>query len=98
MAKQPLLSDIDIQRRLGALPGWTRRGDAITKVFTFRGFPEAVAFVDLLVDPAEQMNHHPDIDVRYNKVIITLSTHDSGGLTLNDLSLAEKIDAVGGGA
>ncbi|HVH39121.1 MAG TPA: 4a-hydroxytetrahydrobiopterin dehydratase [Gemmatimonadaceae bacterium] len=98
MAKQPLLSDIDIQRRLGALPGWTRRGDAITKVFTFRGFPEAVAFVDTLVAPAEQMNHHPDIDVRYNKVIITLSTHDSGGLTLNDLSLAEKIDAVGGGA
>ena len=98
MAKQPLLSDIDIQRRLGALPGWTRRGDAITKVFTFRGFPEAVAFVDTLVAPAEQMNHHPDIDVRYNKVIITLSTHDSGGLTLNDLSLAEKIDSVGGGA
>jgi len=98
MAKQPLLSDIDIQRRLGALPGWTRRGDAITKVFTFRGFPEAVAFVDTLVAPAEQMNHHPDIDVRYNKVIITLSTHDSGGLTLNDLSLAEKIDAAGGGA
>jgi len=97
MAKQPLLSDIDIQRRLGALPGWTRRGDAITKVFTFRGFPEAVAFVDMLVDPAEQMNHHPDIDVRYNKVIITLSTHDSGGLTVNDLSLAEKIEAEGAG-
>ena len=97
MAKQPLLSDIDIQRRLGALPGWTRRGDAITKVFTFRGFPEAVAFVDTLVAPAEQMNHHPDIDVRYNKVIITLSTHDSGGLTVNDLSLAEKIETEGAG-
>lgn len=94
MGKQPLLSDIDIQRQLGTLRGWSRRGDAIGKTFTFRGFPEAVAFVERLVAPAELMNHHPDVDVRYNKVIISLSTHDSGGLTANDLNLAAEIDAL----
>ncbi len=95
MGKLPLLSDIEIQRRLGALKGWTRRGGAITRTFHFRGFPEATAFVSRLVAPAEAMNHHPDVDVRYNKVTITLSTHDSGGVTENDLALAEKLDALG---
>lgn len=96
MAKLPLLSDIEIQRRLGTLKGWSRRGDVITKTFTFRGFPESAAFVTRLVEPAESMNHHPDVDVRYNKVTITLSTHDSGGITVNDLGLAERIDAIQG--
>lgn len=91
MGKLPLLSDIEIQRRLGALPGWQRQGSTIRRVFLFRGFPEAVAFVQQLVAPAEAMNHHPDVDVRYNRVIVTLSTHDSGGITENDLSLAERI-------
>lgn len=95
MGKLPLLSDIEIQRRLGALKGWTRRGAAITRTFQFKGFPEATAFVSRIVAPAEAMNHHPDVDVRYNKVTITLSTHDSGGVTENDLALAEKIDGLG---
>lgn len=95
MGKMPLLSDIEIQRRLGALKGWTRRGSAITRTFQFKGFPEATAFVSRLVGPAEAMNHHPDVDVRYNKVTVTLSTHDSGGVTENDLALAERIDALG---
>lgn len=95
MGKMPLLSDIEIQRRLGALKGWTRRGNAITRTFQFKGFPEATAFVSRLVGPAEAMNHHPDVDVRYNKVMVTLSTHDSGGVTENDLMLAEGIDALG---
>ena len=94
MGKQPRLSDIDIQRRLGALPGWTRRGDAITKTFKFRGFPQAVEFVERIVAPAELMNHHPDVDVRYDKVSITLSTHDAGGLTANDFDLAAEIDQL----
>ncbi len=91
MSRLPLLSDIEIQRRLGALPGWQRQGSVIRRTFTFAGFPEAVAFVRTLVEPAEALQHHPDVDVRYNRVIVTLSTHDSGGITENDLVLAERI-------
>jgi 4a-hydroxytetrahydrobiopterin dehydratase len=94
VGKLPVLSDIEIQRRLGALKGWSRRGDSITKTFTFPGFPQSAAFVGRLVEPAESMNHHPDVDVRYDKVSIVLSTHDSGGITANDLALAERIDAL----
>ena len=91
MGKLPLLSDIEIHRRLSGLTGWQRHGDAISRTYTFTGFPQAVAFVQGLVQPAEAMNHHPDIDVRYNRVTVTLSTHDSGGITENDLALAERI-------
>lgn len=94
MGKLPLLSDIEIQRRLGSLKGWSRRGGTITKTFQFKGFPEAISFVGQIVAPAETMNHHPDIDIRYNKVLIALSTHDSGGITANDLALAEEIDGL----
>ena len=73
-----------------------RQGDAITRTFLFDGFPEATAFVQRLVEPAEAMNHHPDVDVRYNQVIITLSTHDSGGLTEHDFTLAARIDGLVG--
>jgi 4a-hydroxytetrahydrobiopterin dehydratase len=93
--KQPLLSDIDIQRRLGALRGWSRRGDTITKTFTFAGFPAAVEFVKRVVAPAEAMNHHPDIDIRYDKVTVTLTTHDSGGITENDMELARRVEENG---
>ena len=93
MGKLPVLSDIEIKRRLGGLPGWSRKGDAITKTFSFAGYPEAVAFVQRTVRPAEEMNHHPDIDVRYNRVMVTLSTHDSGGVTENDLLLAEALES-----
>lgn len=95
MPKQPLLSDIDIQRRLGALRGWSRRGDTITKTFTFAGFPAAVEFVKRVVQPAEAMNHHPDLDIRYDKVTVTLTTHDSGGITENDLELARRVEENG---
>lgn len=91
MGRLPVLSDIEIQRRLGALPGWSRQGDALRRTFTFAGFPEALAFAQTLIAPAEAMNHHPDVDIRYNRVIVTLSTHDSGGITENDLVLAERI-------
>ena len=91
MGKLRLLADVEITRRLAALSGWTRAGGTITRTFEFKGFPEAVAFVGRLVAPAEAMDHHPNVDVRYNKVIVTLSTHDSGGITENDLLLAERI-------
>ena len=91
MAPLPVLSDIEIQRRLSTLTGWQRHGTALKRTFTFAGFPEAVAFVHTLIAPAEAMEHHPDVDVRYNKVIVTLSTHDSGGITENDFVLAGRI-------
>jgi 4a-hydroxytetrahydrobiopterin dehydratase len=91
-----LLSDIEIQRELGALPGWSRRGSEIAKTFTFDGFPAAIAFVELLVPIAEGMNHHPDLDIRYNRVTVRLSSHDSGGVTSRDIRFAGKLQELGG--
>jgi 4a-hydroxytetrahydrobiopterin dehydratase len=88
----PLLSDIAIQRELGSLPGWARRGDVLTKTFKWRTFPDSVAFVNRIADAAEAMNHHPDIDIRYNRVTCTLSTHDAGGITQKDVELAGAIE------
>lgn len=96
MPKLPVLADHEIDRRLAVLFEWMRQGDAITRTFRFAGFPEATAFVQQLVEPAEGINHHPDVDVRYDRVIITLSTHESGGLTENDFALAEQIDRLVG--
>lgn len=88
-----LLSDIAIQRELGGLTGWSRRGDALTRTYQFRNFAEAMEFVNRVASIAEGANHHPDIDIRYSKVTLTLSTHDAGGITGNDLGLAKAIDA-----
>ncbi len=88
-----LLSDIAIQRELGGLSGWARRGDVLTRQYSFRNFVEAMAFVNHVADAAESMKHHPDIDIRYSKVTLTLSTHDAGGITQKDLNLARAIDA-----
>ena len=86
------LSDIEIQRTLGAHAGWIRRGNAITKTFEFATFPAAIAFVNRIADVAETMNHHPDIDIRYTKVTCSLSTHSAGGITAKDFKLAVSID------
>ena len=94
MPRPQVLSDIEIQRQLGALRGWSRKGDTITKTYMFAGFPAAVAFVQRLVEPAEGMNHHPDVDLRYNRVIVSLSTHDAGGITANDFTLAAAIEGL----
>ncbi|MEX2181560.1 MAG: 4a-hydroxytetrahydrobiopterin dehydratase [Gemmatimonadaceae bacterium] len=94
MARPSRLSDAEVTRRLAALPGWTRRGDAITRTFTFAGFPDAVTFVTRLVAPAEALEHHPDVDLRYSKVIVSLSTHSARGLTELDFELAATIDAL----
>ena len=88
-----LLSDIAIQRELGGLTGWSRRGDALTRTYQFRNFADAMEFVNRVASIAEGANHHPDIDIRYSKVTLTLSTHDAGGITANDLNLAKAIDA-----
>jgi len=86
------LSDIAIQRELGNLPGWSRRGDVITKTFQFRNFLNGINFVSVVAKAAEAADHHPDIDIRYTKIICTLSTHSAGGITQKDLDMARKID------
>jgi 4a-hydroxytetrahydrobiopterin dehydratase len=90
------LSDIAIQRELGNLAGWSRRSDALTRTYQFRNFTQAMEFVNRVADLAESANHHPDIDIRYSKVTLTLSTHDVGGITSNDVALARSIDQTGG--
>lgn len=90
------LSDAEIGARLQTLVGWTRQGDTIGKTFTLSGFPAAIAFVTRIGFLAEAANHHPDIDIRWNKVRLVLSTHDAGGLTAKDFELAAAVDEAGG--
>jgi len=90
------LSDLEIRRALGGLPGWSRKGDALTKTYSFARFADGIRFVNQVAELADMMNHHPDIDVRYTKVTFTLSTHDAGGITQRDLDLAKGIEHAAG--
>ncbi len=72
--------------------GWKRRSNQLTKEFEFPKFRDSIVFVNRVATLADDHDHHPDIDIRYNVVTITLSTHDSGGITEKDLELAEQID------
>lgn len=90
------LSDVEIQRALGKLPGWARRGDAISRTYQFKTFLDGIAFVRRVAEAAERADHHPDIDIRYTKVTIALSTHTANGVTQMDLDLAGKIEAMAG--
>lgn len=89
-----VLSDIAIQRALGTLDGWSRRADALVKTYTFRTFPEAIGFVNRVAGAAEAAGHHPDLDIRYNKITAALSTHSAGGITQNDFDLAAAMDEL----
>lgn len=89
-----LLSDAEVQERLKGLDGWVRSGDAIRKDFERGDFVGSVRFVGSLVEPAEAMNHHPDVAISWDIVTVTVSTHSEGGLTAGDFELAEKIDAL----
>jgi 4a-hydroxytetrahydrobiopterin dehydratase len=79
---------------LAAVPLWARRGDAIVRTYQFKDFPAAVKFVDAVAVAAEQAWHHPDIDIRWNKVTLVLTTHDAGGLTNKDFDLARQFDQL----
>jgi 4a-hydroxytetrahydrobiopterin dehydratase len=86
-----LLTPTEIELALRSLPGWTSDGKSLHRTDTFSGFPEAVAFVSRLVGPAEALGHHPDISVSYNRVTLSLTTHDAGGLTAKDVALARVL-------
>lgn len=89
-----LLNETDIQQHLGKLSGWTLVGKEIQCQRTFKDFIEAIAFVNRLVEPAEAAGHHPDIAVSYNKVTISLTSHDAGGLTASDFDMAKVISGL----
>ncbi len=88
------LDDADIERRLAQLEGWERSGDAIRKAFKRGDFVGSVDFVRALVQPAEEMGHHPDLEVSWDEVTVTITTHSEGGLTDNDFELAARIDGL----
>lgn len=89
-----MLSDSEVQARLSEHPGWERRGRAIAKTFERGDFVGSVRFVDSIVQPAEEMNHHPDVEISWDKVTVALSTHSEGGVTAADFDLAARIDAI----
>ncbi len=79
-----------MQRR----PEWTLQGDQIERLLTFENFVDAMIFVNRLAEVAEELGHHPEIRIVYNRVNLTLSTHDAGGLTQKDFQLAQRIDSM----
>jgi 4a-hydroxytetrahydrobiopterin dehydratase len=89
-----LLDDTAIRDGLDRLDGWTRDGMVIRKTYTLASFAEAIAFVNRIAELAARADHHPDIDIRYDRVGCALSTHSEGGLTQKDLDLARQLDAA----
>ena len=86
------LNASQIEDELAKLDGWQLEGNEIRKQFEFEDFVEAITFVNRVAEAAEDAEHHPDIDIRYNKVLCALSTHSEGGLTAKDFELAAQID------
>lgn len=89
-----LLSDNEIEGRLAELEGWSREGDAIKRSFDRGDFVGSIEFVRSLVEPAEAMNHHPDLEISWSTVRVSITNHAQGGLTAADFELAGKIDAL----
>ncbi len=90
----PRLKDTEIDERLAGLDGWERSGDAIVKQFDNGDFKGSVEFVNWLTPEAEEMNHHPDLEISWKTVTVTITTHSEGGLTDGDFELARRIDAL----
>jgi 4a-hydroxytetrahydrobiopterin dehydratase len=93
-AVMPKVSDEEMKLHLQRLNDWTFLGNALHKTYTFRGFRASIAFVNRVAEEASSAGHHPDIEIHFNRVIVSLSTHDEGGVTEKDLALAEAIDGV----
>ena len=85
------LTQAEIDQKIETVPQWQQSEQTIVRTFKFKNFVEAIAFVDKLVEPAEEAGHHPDLSISYNKVVVSLTTHDAGGLTEKDFSLAQTI-------
>ena len=90
------LTEDEIQTQVGALDDWSLEGKSISRTFEFKDFAEAMKFVNAVADLAEEAWHHPDIDIRWNKVTLTMSTHSEGGLTEKDFELARSLEGLVG--
>jgi 4a-hydroxytetrahydrobiopterin dehydratase len=88
------LTASDLETALHGVPGWRTVNGELVRTFSFEDFPQAVAFVNKTAELAESAGHHPDIDIRYNRVRLALVTHDAGGITQKDVDLAASIDAI----
>ena len=93
-ANNMTLTETEINQQIQSLSGWEREGDVISRTFKFKDFVAAIAFVNDLVEPAEAAGHHPDLEISYNRVKVSLTTHDAGGLTQKDFDLAKTISQL----
>ena len=89
-----VLSEAEVQQALRQLAGWKRNGNAIDRSFQFDNFVKAMEFVNQIAEAAEAVNHHPDILISYNKVTLSLVSHDSGGVTQRDIKMATRINEL----
>jgi 4a-hydroxytetrahydrobiopterin dehydratase len=90
----PALTTKQIRLHLKAVPNWSKRAQTILRTFKFEGFLKSMDFVNRIARKAQKANHHPDIDIRFDKVTLKLTTHDEGGITAKDFSLARQCDEV----
>jgi 4a-hydroxytetrahydrobiopterin dehydratase len=88
------LNESEITAGLSSLPGWSKAGKAIERIYKFQDFVSAMIFVNRVAEAAEEANHHPDIAIRYNQVTLSLWSHDSGGVTKRDLKMAAAINQI----
>lgn len=92
----PLLPRAELARRLAVLPGWKHADKALGKSFAFADYYRTMAFVNAIAYVAHRQDHHPDLSVHYNRVDVVYSTHDAGGVTLNDCVCAAKVELLAG--
>jgi len=90
----PALTAKQLGVHLKAVPNWSKRAQTIVRTFQFKGFLNGIDFINRIAGKAQKSNHHPDIDIRFNKVTLKLTTHDEGGITEKDFSLARQCDEV----
>jgi 4a-hydroxytetrahydrobiopterin dehydratase len=90
----PALTAKQVSLHLKVVPNWSKRAQTILRTFKFDGFPQSIDFVNRVARKAQKADHHPDIDIRFNKVTLTLTTHDEGGITKKDFSIARQCDEV----
>jgi 4a-hydroxytetrahydrobiopterin dehydratase len=90
----PALTTEQVNVHLKAIPDWSKRAQTICRTFKFDEFMTGIAFVRRIAKQAQKINHHPDIDIRFNQVTLKLTTHDEGGITEKDFLLARKCDEV----
>jgi 4a-hydroxytetrahydrobiopterin dehydratase len=91
---QTKLSETEISRQLQSLPEWKVEDGQLRRTYVFENFVQAIAFVNLLIEPAEKAGHHPDLSISYNRVTVSLTTHDAGGITQKDFDLAQVVSRL----